>query len=392
MYKKIIEWFETNFPNYAEDMKNSNHHYDDITFDIDHINASKEEIEDYILTNYMDKLDLLNPYHMEGTVWTHTLMVCKEVEKEKNNLTEFEYNHLMLGALLHDLGKPEARFLKEEQRKTAFFNHENLSSVKAIDVLKKYNEDFVDNKVNIETVLLLINWHSDFHPIKPDDLSAKDKLLLDYKYQNQELFNLMVKMNKADNYGRIQQIEDKQVSKEKFDFLENYYPFKNNNKKDNFPLAIFLIGLPASGKTTLTNSELKDYEVFSTDKLITEKYPHLNYNDAFATVQSKDEFNQLEMIYFQNIKNACKLRNSFIVDRTHLTKKARRKVLSIVPDRYYKKVAYVFMTSETKLNEFALKRKKETGKFINEEIINSMKKNFNYPGLDEFDEVKYIVI
>lgn len=45
-------------------------------------------------------------WHPEGDVWTHTLMVVDEAAKRKDGLSTPEQVSLMLGALLHDLGKP----------------------------------------------------------------------------------------------------------------------------------------------------------------------------------------------------------------------------------------------------------------------------------------------
>ena len=52
----------------------------------------------------------LNPYHMEGSVWTHTMMVF-------NNAIKKEYpTEVCLAALFHDIGKGFTREVKWSEK------------------------------------------------------------------------------------------------------------------------------------------------------------------------------------------------------------------------------------------------------------------------------------
>ena len=73
---ELIRWFQVEYPNLVDDMQDSNHAF---------------------TTNEP------NPYHLEGSIWTHTMMVCQRAEIENSSKI------LLITALLHDIGKPKAR-------------------------------------------------------------------------------------------------------------------------------------------------------------------------------------------------------------------------------------------------------------------------------------------
>ena len=73
---ELVYWFQVEFTKLADEMKASNH------------NVIGDEP---------------NPYHIEDTIWTHTMMVCQRAEI-------FEVQKVnKICALLHDIGKPTAR-------------------------------------------------------------------------------------------------------------------------------------------------------------------------------------------------------------------------------------------------------------------------------------------
>lgn len=360
----LIKWFQLKFPNIVKEMKNSNHHYDEKN---------------------------LNPYHLEGDVWTHTLMVYNYAY----NL-DYKNNNLLLAALLHDVGKPTSRMVKEDTLKVRFFNHENISTYYAIDILLELKKDEPSFEFDLLQVLLLINWHSDFHSLEiKNGIFSNDIIsFINKKYSNLELYMNMISLNEADNYGRITEIENEQGAKEKFEILKSITPFDNSYINENNPIAIILVGIPATGKSTyikkISNENNKEFIILSTDDIIQEKYPDLEYNQAFERIQSKGIFNEIENEFFNRLKNAVKDRKNIIVDQTNLTKKSRRKKLNIIPTKYYVKKGVVFLRGKQQQQEFANKRKLETNKFINPMVINNMVSNFIVPGLDEFDLIEYI--
>ncbi len=348
---KILTWFYKNYNNYVLKMKESDHNFNN---------------------------ELLNPYHIEGDVWTHTLMVLKEANKLTNDI------EVLLSALLHDIGKPDSKEIVNE--KCRFFNHENISSFLSIDILKKYNEDFPEDKINIVTILLLINWHSDFGHIvleSNNELSHKDKIFLNNKYYDLNFYKKMLDLNEADTYGRISLDMDLDKMKIKFNVLRNYIPQKSETKeiiKNKTSKLIVFTALPASGKTTIINRDYKDYEIISSDDYIED----VTDNKAYRKANLND--------MYQNLQQSFKNKKNVVIDRTNLTKKSRRRYLnSSRNDVYYKEIK-VFLVGQEQLNKNKEKRYKETGKLIPFFAVKDMVQSFNYPGYDEkVDYIDYII-
>lgn len=151
---------------------------------------------------------------------------------------------------------------------------------------------------------------------------------------------------------------------------------------------ILLVGLPGSGKSTWVKNFLlthSDYVIVSSDDII----------DAYAKSIGKtytevfnDFMGNAEVEY--NIKLSTSLREgkNIIVDRTNLTVKARRKILSKV-SKDYKKTAIVFNTPVDEIKKRLIQRDYEIGKSIPNHIFSSMLENYVAPTSSEgFDEIK----
>ena len=349
LLNKILIWFYKNYNDYVLEMKGSDHNYNN---------------------------ELLNPYHMEGDVWTHTLMVLKEANRLTNDVD------VLLSALLHDIGKPKSKEVVNE--KCRFFNHENISSFISIDILKKYNNDFPEDNINIVDILLLINWHSDFACIVLDEngeLNKKDKVFLNKKYFNLNFYKKMLDLNEADTYGRISLDINYKKMEDKFKALRNYIPERKieSELKKQSKLIIFS-ALPASGKTTIINRDFSDFEIISSDDFIED----VTDNKAYRKSDLNEMYSSLQKS-FKNHKNT-------VIDRTNLTKKSRRRYLNSSRNSIYYKEIKVFLIGKEQLEKNKDKRYKETGKLIPFYAVKDMIKTFNYAGYDEnVDKIEYIL-
>jgi len=128
VHERLLSVFTDNFPDLVRDMRNADHNYD-----------SKN----------------LNPYHMEGSVWTHTMMVFNEAVKRGYSPV------VMLAALLHDVGKPKAKEVVHKTKRVRFFGHDGLSYYISCDVLNSGVFDFLGlTKHEKQTVLKLTACHS----------------------------------------------------------------------------------------------------------------------------------------------------------------------------------------------------------------------------------------
>lgn len=151
-----------------------------------------------------------------------------------------------------------------------------------------------------------------------------------------------------------------------------------------------LIGLPGSGKSTWINNNLDiigNAVICSTDNMIDEwaaNHPNgpLTYSEAFDICPRND----FEKQFNEDIAWAAKNNLPIVIDRTNLTAKGRRRILSMVPDEY-EKIGVVFNVDKNVLNTRLENRAKATGKNIPESVINHMSSYYEPPHNKEFDQI-----
>jgi predicted kinase len=148
------------------------------------------------------------------------------------------------------------------------------------------------------------------------------------------------------------------------------------------PEAIFLVGVPTSGKSTFSNQKkYKDYIRVSSDDILQEvaKERQQSYNTVF---KANIRFAQIAMM--KVLRKAIEDGKSIIWDQTNLTRKQRREKLKYIPDTYKKTAVYFVVSLET-----ALKRNTQRpGKVIPPEILERMIKEYELPTNEEgFDTI-----
>lgn len=162
-----------------------------------------------------------------------------------------------------------------------------------------------------------------------------------------------------------------------------------NLNKSN-PTITILIGCPGSGKSTWRKSRIAAPEnhpvVLSTDDYIESKARenHIPYNKAFTSF-----FDDAEHHMLANFNTAIKNSQNILVDRTNVTKKARRRFLSRIP-KHYTKIAVVFARDLEYLLEVNNTRL-DTGRDVPVSVIEHMHSMFTVPLESEgFDKVVYV--
>ena len=172
---ELVKWFLDNFPEYVATMRLSNHAY---------------SVEDN------------NPYHLEGDVWTHTMMVLK-VSELQDNTDIIDY----IACLLHDLGKPSTREEIPERKRVMFKGHEGVSYYLAIDVIDKLIEDNIIPSVVKQLILETINKHGDYFDYfdsKGNFKSESDKRKVLNSFKGKpELAYRLGNLIKCDHLGRF---------------------------------------------------------------------------------------------------------------------------------------------------------------------------------------------
>lgn len=352
---ELINWFLVNYSELASDMKNSYH-------------------ENEVFSP--------NPYHIEGDVFCHTMMVCQEAKND----------HIVvkLSALLHDIGKPYTREVQEDTKKVRFFGHEGISFWKSIDILNSLKEQNIITLEEMNEILNIISLHGVlFDRIKDGKEQNPEKIVNIFK--TKEMFNRFVKHVKNDSLGRFSSTENNYSEKLGVEIYndETYTKYKKeittttSNKEINV-----LVGVPASGKSTFIKENFKNHTSISRDELIIEKGKELGiteYNKIFKSL-SQEDHKKIDKKLLEKFNTSMKNKENLVIDMTNTSKKSRNRWISSTKN---KKIAYIFITGEKVLKERNTKRYTE-GKYINDNIYKNMMSSFIVPTLYEFDEVIFI--
>ncbi len=362
---EIVKWFQLNFPELTKDMHDCSHHYDE---------------------------DNLNAYHLEGDIFTHTMMVYKTAEllSKDNDLVKWS-------TLLHDTGKPLSKEILDDKKKCRFIGHEGISAHIAVDILNKTDISITD-KIKI---FKLVAMHGDlFHHIKSDG-TIKDDILKVFMGEKELLANLVHQV-RADSLGRF--YEDDKLSNTLFthnlpehfapviDKLSNGLDTVVNNDK---PELIILVGAPCSEKSSTRNKLLidnPDLVIISRDDLIESfaKKINLDYSETFKFLMDNKD---IEVDEISNIIEALKtdiIKNnkSVLIDMTSMSKKSRRKWINSFPKHNAKCI--LFIRGYDELLKCNKKRELETGKKISKNVILNMLKSFALPMYSEgFTSIDY---
>ncbi len=153
------------------------------------------------------------------------------------------------------------------------------------------------------------------------------------------------------------------------------------NKKPQF---VMLVGLPAVGKSTIRATiaaSLYDPVIISSDDIIERECSKvgITYNEGFKRFikMATSEVTQLAT-------QAVNDNRDVVWDQTNLTSKQRQQKMAVFSN--YEKVAVVVQCSNQQ--EYEQRLNSRPGKNIPQNVINSMRANFQMPSETEgFDEV-----
>lgn len=156
---------------------------------------------------------------------------------------------------------------------------------------------------------------------------------------------------------------------------------------------VMLVGCPASGKSTYIKTLfplLKDAVVMSFDSII-ESFAEKDGTDYATAFNAHAQ--EAGTIYDQCFKEALATDKDIIIDKTNMSKKSRAKTLDLINKSDWMLVAIDF--SQVPIGEIKkrlIKREKETGKHIPEEVVDKMIASYEAPTREEgFNYIIYTV-
>ena len=161
------------------------------------------------------------------------------------------------------------------------------------------------------------------------------------------------------------------------------------------PICYVMVGLPATGKSTLVNQvfhDMNDYDtrvfVYSTDGILERIADFLGktYNDVFEQhIKSATAEADIDLAH------AIKERQGIIWDQTNLGAKKRAKIINRMRQAGYRVecVCIAFPQGDSQWEDWRHRMSSRPGKTIPDSVIESMMDSFVKPTVDEgFDEVR----
>jgi len=152
------------------------------------------------------------------------------------------------------------------------------------------------------------------------------------------------------------------------------------------PFIELLCGISNSGKSTYVINQYPngfDGLVLSRDKLVLEYGIGTTYNECWSSL-TKDLHKDIDDKLNSQYQTALKSNINIIVDMTNLTIDRRSLWLSNIPNYYTKKIRFFTTTLKTIKERNSMQAE---NKFIPENVLEDMVGRFQYPGVDEADEL-----
>jgi putative nucleotidyltransferase with HDIG domain len=325
-------------------------------------------------------------YHAEGDVYTHTGMVIDELLKleEFKTLPEPQKEIVLLACLFHDIGKPKTTIIEDGRIRSP--GHSKLGEKLVRELL--WDMDFHKR----EQVCSLVRLHGlPVWSIEKEN-AIRGLVLSSLRVKNELLYIV----TKADMLGRTcNMIENLVFNVEMFkelclenqcfynekEFYNGHSKFKYFNSDDLYPPQVYdstefevtiLCGLPGSGKDTFANG--LEIPVVSLDEL-RKKY-------KVKRGDKKAEGRIIQEAY-ENARQYCRDKQSFIWNSTNLTFDMRAKIintLKVYNPRF--KIIYV----ETSLENINERRRGE----IDAQGLDKMFRMLDIPQKYEAHEVLYL--
>ncbi len=343
---EIVRRFKTLYPELVREMKASDHN--GINFD--------------------------SSWHMEGDVWTHTMMVISQIYTEFENRADIpSFKRLFIAALLHDIGKPLARAVKDNDH-VNFYGHDGISTFLAHN--KIYELDNTLTSADKIYILQLINYHQVLFGITDKSSHKAIAKLADKFMGRYGLLDDVITLRHADYMGNIS-IADNNISYSKIQELRDIVNVWHSDEVIvGVPFINILVGLPCSGKDTYLQHEWHNPKVISRDDILMSYANGMSYSEAFATVDQKLVDSEFRATFERYIKEG----ESFFVNRTNLTHKGRMKFINRAKQAGFKIKVTVLMSS---LDEIDKRNQNRVGKIIPNHVFTNMMKSFDMPFADE---------
>jgi len=336
MIYNILNKFVNEFGHLVTAMKNTNHH----------------------------SSDYFSPNHMEGDVWTHTMLCLNHfINFNKKEYVDKDIEKSIIFAILcHDIGKIFTRGNKEN--KVTFYNHPSMSIKNTIEILYAF-KDIFDNFENVcNLVLPSVENHINLYN------QSKNKHM--YFNNNPDLYHVSNTLAICDAHGSI-------CLNKKYDPV----PFKLSLPEKHERNVYIFCGAPGSGKDYL--AEKMGLPIVSFDKERVKIYQekndvsNLSEKDIYKNSFKYCNDNKVDLIKCMK-KTVKSIEGDYCVCNTNMNAKARRTLINQLGKANYH-CKYVIADNDTLHNRDLQRDSKTVGwtvilRMIKTQEIPSMKEGF----------------
>lgn len=346
----------------------------------------------------------LSPWHLEDTVWTHTILMYKDFMAHCNNnliyssglrlyLFQTDVDNIKyltgIAILCHDIGKVYNRAVNSgKYGKVNFYNHGFSSVQPTIDFMFYLkNECGIKlSRKDFQKVLLAVSGHMDFK-----EVDRKEGALL----VNNDVKGLFI-------IGLLDYFDNRNSIDSNMDFLNvnmfnivDYKDIIESEKQppsltvDNKEIVTVFCGVPGSGKDFV--AEKMKYNIISYDRLRIEKYleNHSNLSEAEIYKLAFEYCNVNNYDFNSEIKDILNDSNNIAICNTNLTRKLRRGLFNAINSENRKFMVY-YIVSDSKMlyRRSKLRKSKE----IDKQIVTQFMYNQQVPCLYDHKDLKNISV
>lgn len=333
-------------------------------------------VQDMMNSDHNYNFNNLSPYHKEGSVYTHLMMVMNEADKHGvSSLAK-------IACLVHDLGKPMSRREDHELKKVSFIGHDGASCYLMINLLFDLGLSLEEIKI----LTVVVAKHQYLYPFFKDDNEtsvSKEyiiKIANHFKNQKKE-FDLLLELAECDNEGRISEKKRRGI-KNFFSKIRDYIVEEDTFNKDRLDFKV-MIGAQGSGKSTHA-AQITGYEVISRDKCAEELF------GDYSKLSNEQIFDDsVDKLFNEKVLNAINKRKNILIDKTNMTNKVQRATIAQASPKIYNRSCVVFLKDFDNLKEDLLERENKTGKVIHPLDVKKTILNFSTPTYSVFDNIEY---